>query len=148
MSTFQHRLLLISCSATKTDTPGKIPACERYNGKTYQVIRKALRELNLAGLEIKIISAKHGLIDWQTPIENYDLEMSRTLAQKHKRSIHEQLYGLLSENEYACVHINMGVTYRKTLEGFNWQQPVDYATGRIGEKNSCTKRWLEAIAIT
>lgn len=142
-----RRLLLISCSARKTDTPGKIPACERYDGQTFRVVRKALRERNLAGLDIKIISAKHGLIGWQTPIENYDLPMSRMLAETHKRTTRERLYKLMEETDYAAIHINMGVAYHDTIAGVHWQQPVDYAMGGIGQKNSQTKRWLAAIEV-
>lgn len=38
------RLVVLSCSATKRDDTGLLPALERYNGPMYQVLRTFLRE--------------------------------------------------------------------------------------------------------
>ena len=76
-------LLIISCSGRKIKTLGRMPAIERYDGQSYRIIRKAIREGCFpANLDILIISAKFGLLAWDAKIEDYDQLMSKEQAQK------------------------------------------------------------------
>jgi len=56
-------LLLIACSSRKLRTKGLLPVIERYDGVTYRVIRKAMREGYFPpNVDIKILSAKLRLV--------------------------------------------------------------------------------------
>lgn len=139
-------LLIISCSCRKMKTPGSMPAFERYDGQFYRIIRKAIREDCFpANLDILIISAKFGLIAWDAEIEDYNQFMSKEQAHKLRPSIQENLESFLDGRDYEKLFINMGSTYRETLEGFEWKKHFSEkieAKGRIGEKSSQLKSWV------
>ena len=139
-------LLIISCSGRKINTVGRMPAFERYDGQSYRIIRKAIREDCFpSNLDILIISAKLGLLRWDEEIEDYDQLMSKEQAQKLRPSIQEDLESFLDGRDYDKLFINMGVTYLETLEGFEWQKHFNEkieAKGRIGEKSSQMKSWV------
>jgi len=64
-------VLLLACSATKVDYPCK--AVEMYQGNIFKKGQQiAVRD----GLWTMILSAKYGLLNWDTPIEPYDLKMA------------------------------------------------------------------------
>ncbi len=139
-------LLIISCSGRKIKTPGRMPAFERYDGQSYRIIRKAIREgCFRANLDILIISAKLGLLRWDEEIEDYDLLMSKEQAHKLRPSIQENLESFLNGRDYDKLFVNMGATYLETLEGFEWKKHFNEkieAKGRIGEKSSQMKSWV------
>ena len=139
-------LLIISCSSRKINMLGRIPAFERYDGQSYRIIRKAIREGCFpTNLDILIISAKFGLLAWDAEIEDYDQLMSKEQAHKLRPSIQENLESFLERRNYNKLFINMGATYLKTLEGFDWKKHFTEkieAKGRIGEKSSQLKSWV------
>jgi len=59
-------LLIIPCSKRKTAPPRvKVSAINLYDGPFYRIIRKAFRESGKPdNLDIMILSAKYGLIDY------------------------------------------------------------------------------------
>lgn len=139
-------LLIISCSGRKINTVGRMPVFERYDGQSYRIIRKAIRENCFpSNLDILIISAKFGLLRWDEEIEDYDKLMSKEQAQKLRPSIQENLKSFLEGRDYDKLFINMGATYLETLEGFEWKKYFNEkieAKGRIGEKSSQMKSWV------
>lgn len=72
------RLLLLSCSKAKRVTPGLVPARLRYEGPLWQTLRLADPTGALAACAV--LSAWHGLLLADTPIENYDYMMNRELV--------------------------------------------------------------------
>ena len=145
----QKYLLIISCSGTKRDTPGRRPAYERYNGRVYQTIHKAIREgyFPVGHLDILIISAKFGLLKWDDEIENYNQEMTTEQADKLRREVQEDLSSYLKDKDYEEVFISMGAKYRLTLEGFDWGQHsnINFAKGIIGQQQSQVRAWIKAV---
>ena len=139
-------LLIISCSDRKIKMPGRMPASQRYDGQSYRIIHKAMRECCFpANLDILIISAKLGLLCWDEEIEDYDQLMSKEQARKLRPSIQESLESYLDGRDYDKLFINMGATYLETLEGFEWKKHFNEkieAKGRIGEKSSQMKSWV------
>ena len=139
-------LLIIACSSRKVKTPGRIPVFERYDGNSYRILRKAIRENYFRNdLDILIISAKFGLLGWTEEIEDYDQLMSKQQARKLRPSIQEDLASFLDGKTYDKLFINMGAIYLETLEGFDWRQHFNEkieAKGRIGEKSSQLKSWI------
>lgn len=71
-------LLIVMCSKRKRSAPDLLPALERYDGIFFRILRKARREGHWPdNLDILILSAKYGLLELDTAIENYDLRMIR-----------------------------------------------------------------------
>ena len=142
----KRSLLIISCSSRKINTLGRMPAFERYDGQSYRIIRKAIREgCFRTNLDILIISAKFGLLAWDAEIEDYDQLMSKEQAHNLRPSIQENLESFLNGRDYDKLFINMGATYLETLEGFEWKKHFNEkieAQGRIGEKSSQLKSWV------
>ena len=117
-------LLIISCSDSKCETAGTIPANQRYIGNFYVSIRKACREgyFPKGYLDILIISAKYGLIEWDTEIKYYDKEMKSPRANELRPQVQERLRSFLEGKNYHKLYVCMGKKYRITLEGFDWRQ--------------------------
>ena len=142
----KRSLLIINCSSRKINTLGRMPAFERYDGQSYRIIRKAIREgCFRTNLDILIISAKFGLLAWDTEIEDYDQLMSKEQVHNLRPSIQENLESFLNGRDYDKLLINMGATYLETLEGFEWKKHFNEkieAHGRIGEKSSQLKSWV------
>lgn len=142
-------LLLISCSGTKKQTPGALPALERYDGTTYKVIKKAKREGYWPeDTDIFIISAKYGLISEYTAIEDYDQKMTPARALELQSEVSRALDSLLQEKNYQNIFINMGMTYTASLDHSSEIQQarqnhkLQEAAGGIGERLQQTKAWL------
>ena len=142
-------LLIISCSARKVSTPELLPAIERYDGPTYRTLRKAKCEGWFPkSLDILIISAKYGLIPCRYPIDDYNQLMTPQRAAELTAEIQQKLKDSISNKPYDQVFINLGRTYRETLEGFHWGLVSTFETsGGIGLKTSQMKVWLERIRI-
>ena len=155
-------LLIISCSQRKIQsespeiTKGLMPAIDRYDGPTYRCLRK-FRDANSEkkfpnNLRILILSAKFGLIHPETEIPDYDLKMTAERAEEIRHEVKLDLYHCLHFYKIAYrgmdqVFINLGKTYRRTLEGFHWGTISTLeATGCIGLKTQQMKAFLYCIA--
>ena len=140
-------LLIISCSQRKVQKPSPLPAIDLYDGPVYRTLRKIGREgRDPENLTILIISAKYGLIHCFAEIEPYDEKMTPQRASELRAGIQAKLKPYLQAHKFNQVFINLGKTYRQTLEGFHWG-PVSTmeASGAIGLKTSQMKAWLERI---
>ena len=142
-------LLLISCSQRKIETPGVLPAVDRYDGPTYRCLRKLRREgYTHPNLDTLIISAKYGVLACQQPIENYDQRMTIQTADRLRLMVQARLKGfiLAKSDGYDQVFINLGKTYMRTLDGFHWGTiSTMEASGGIGLKTQQMKAWLERL---
>ena len=131
------RLLIMACGKVKKDEPGK--AINVYDGPSFKVVRKYLKTGN-NHLDVKIISAKYGLIDSKDRISPYDLKMGTKSA---------KIYG----NIYALDLKDLALKYDEIflLGGKNYQSivPVELdikrAAGKIGEQLSQLKAWLNDV---
>jgi hypothetical protein len=73
----EKKLLVLGCSQTKRDAPGLLPAIDRYDGSSYRVLRKFLRNREWPrNLSIAVLSARYGLVGGFTSIEDYDERMT------------------------------------------------------------------------
>ena len=145
-------LLIISCSKTKTKDPELIPACERYReGQVYLSLHKAMRECRFPKtIDILIISAKYGLLEWEEKIKCYNEKMKPQRAKELRPSIQEKLEAFLEETNYDQLFINLGKTYRKTLEGFDFEkyikkvvEPKDPRGN--GDMNRDMNKWINEL---
>lgn len=151
-------LLIISCSERKIESPGEIPAIDRYDGPTYRCLRKfsdTSKFPNNHGLpynlRVLILSAKYHLIFPETHIANYDLKMTLERAREIAVDVKLDLARCLQFYQIAYggtdqVFINLGKTYMKTLDGFHWGTiSTMEASGGIGLKTQQMKTWLERL---
>lgn len=150
----KNYLLLISCSQRKRITEAPLPAIERYDGPVYRCLRKFRSDQDGKlpnTLRILILSAKYGLIFPETEIHDYDLKMTAERAEVMRSDVHQDLSRCLYFYQIAYggmdhVFINLGETYRRTLDGFHWGTTSTMeASGGIGQKTSQMKAWLERI---
>lgn len=151
-----RRLLILGCTATKKSNADRMPAIERYDGPTFRVLRKALREEAVSNLEVYVLSAKYGLIEANTPIANYDLKMTPNRAMELRPDVADVLSSMPSFRE---VYIELGRSYLTALTSL----PVDkndglytemelyelfkfyslqWGKGGIGQRCAALKRWL------
>lgn len=75
---YPNRLLIMACSATKSDAPGRIPVIERYDGPLWQTLRAVDPDESKARLGY--LSARFGFgsaWDW---LENYDEKLTEVRA--------------------------------------------------------------------
>ena len=140
-------LLILGCSKKKCKVPGRVPALEIYDGGNFQVLRKYFREKGWPpGLMVKIISAKHGMIDATTLIETYDRRLDKEAAKKLNPEVLRALGKLELSPE--SVFINMGKTYLSAIDGIEElfsSDKIDFAAGGIGQKMQVMKQWLHAL---
>lgn len=144
----KNYLLLISCSQRKLDTPEPIYAMYRYDGPTYQTLRKLRREGHFPlDLDVLIISARYGPLGLREPILHYDKKMTAKRADALRPFVQAHLKTIIEIQQYQQVFINLGKTYRRTLDGFHWGTTSTIeASGGIGLKTQQMKAWLERIA--
>jgi hypothetical protein len=139
-------LLLLGCSDRKREVRGKLPALELYDGVNFRVVRNFLNEHGWPpGLCIKILSAKHELIDATDLIEKYDQRLDKATAQKINRKV---LKSLVSLGKPASVFVNLGKDYLPAIEGIErlfQKKSIVHAEGGIGLKMAHMKRWLNTL---
>jgi hypothetical protein len=138
-------LLILGCSATKRLDPGTLPAVERYDGPLYRVLRGWIRETpdHADRLDVAILSARYGLIDGCSPIEDYNQHITLGRAQRLRRDI-ATLTRRQWPGPYARVYISMGAEYRKALPAtLPW--PAAFAQGGIGTRQHDLKHWLQGL---
>ncbi|GAB6878236.1 hypothetical protein JCM17823_05100 [Halorubrum gandharaense] len=143
-------LLVQSCSDTKNELSEPIPALELYDGYFFRIIKKARREDALrSDLDIRILSAKHGIVDVHEEIEYYDQRMTADRADELRPKVIDDLRRIISENEYDRVILNMGKVYKRALTGFERQIniPVHEVEGSgIGDKGKTLKEYVRGDA--
>lgn len=117
-------LLIQSCSATKEPADAPVPAIDLYDGYFFKIIKKALRADQFQpGLDIIIISAKHGVVEPEEKIGYYDQRMDTERAEELKKRVVNSITGKVSENGYDKVWVNLGKDYLPAIDGI--QNKVD-----------------------
>lgn len=73
----KKQLVVLSCSATKVEAEGMLPAVIRYDGPIFRVLRSYLRDYRWPGcLSVAVLSAKYGIIGGLSNITTYDQRMT------------------------------------------------------------------------
>ncbi len=139
------QLLVLGCSQTKRETPGLLPAIDRYDGSSYRVLRNYLREREWpSNLSVAILSAKYGLVGGITHIEDYDERMTPSKAsQLAPQCI--QILGAWAE-DHNSVHFSLGKDYLPAVTPAiekNLKDKAEIFEGPIGMKLGQIKGLLE-----
>lgn len=136
----ERKLLIIGCSKRKRELSGT-PAIEVYDGPYYRMLRKAILE----AVDISILSAKYGLIDYKTKISSYERKMTPDIAEDLRNAVTSKLLDLLKKNSYKEVVINLGEIYMKA---FDFQRLSQYGTnykifsGDMVKRVHTLKTWI------
>lgn len=128
----KDRLLILSCSETKK--LGKGLAIDIYDGPAFKTVRKYL--INNDGLDVRIISAKYGLISKDAQIEDYNEKMTLEKAYEYRNKYSKEIRTLSSA--YSKVLIYGGSVYQSVFKNVE----VKKTNGRIGEQLYQLKKWL------
>ena len=135
-----RKLLIIGCSKRKRELP-EAPAIEVYDGPYYRMLRKA----KLEAVDISILSAKYGLIDYKTTISPYERKMTPHIAEVLRNDATSKLLDILTKNSYNEVVINLGEIYMKALD---FQRLSQYVTnykifsGDMVKRVHTLKTWI------
>ncbi len=137
------RLLILACSSGKRPEPGKLPAVERYTGVAYKVL---LGVDHRHWPDVVILSAEYGLIDGDTPIENYDRRFTRDTAHAMASEVGKALDRRLDVVDYAQILVHAGKDYWLALSASNelkrQKDKVRADPRGIGYKLGTLKKWL------
>ena len=139
-------LIIIACSRRKLFDTNLLPAIERYDGPTFRLLRRFLREKPSAALDIYILSAKFGLIPSDYPIPNYDEKMTRDRSSQLQPEVIAKLKNILNAKPYQQLCICLGRDYFLALDKYDMLIKsglmVRVATGSLGKKLSSLHDWL------
>lgn len=144
-------LLILSCGRTKCCCPDPLPAIDRYIGGYYKTIHKLMRDGQFPdNMDMLILSAKYGLIQPETLIENYDQEMSKPRACELQDEVGRALDQHLGTINYAEIFVNLGKKYMIAVERSNQlkqqRAKIKHARGRNGSKQGEMRRWILDIS--
>ena len=152
-----RQLLIMPCSATKSPAQCAIKAAERYTGSLWQTLNKtlgdedAVKSLNNIGVDLYVLSAKHGLISADELIEDYDQRMTkdRQLEILGDEKLSTNIRNVLKNYPDESIYLGgLGKDYRKLIEnvmGKEYPQDESSPLPRgIGDKRKALKEWLQA----
>lgn len=139
-------LLLQSCSASKNEVDSPTPAFDLYSGYFYRILDKCVRDGEFRpDTDVKILSAKYGVLDPSEPIEYYDRRMDSARAEELNPAVVETLAGHVERTGYDRIVVNMGAAYREAIAGLSDRVDATFAeiTGDgIGEKGHALYRFI------
>lgn len=140
------RLLILSCTQSKRTATQYLPACERYDGPAFRLLRRYLKTSTDIP-EIRILSAEYGLIrhDYQIPF--YERKMTVQRTQELQPQIAKALNRLLNPDESKTaksIFVHLSKMYLGALEGSGIlsSRSVTIASGAPGKKLSDLYGWL------
>src|SRR2546422_10068170 len=100
MNISDKRLVVLGCSAAKTNVRGIIPAINLYDGPAFRVLRAFLRDYRWPDpLSIAVLSAKYGLIGGLAHIATYNRRMTPHRAPELNPGVTATLQRLGSEHK-------------------------------------------------
>jgi hypothetical protein len=140
-------LLIVGCSRRKAAGLRRARAWDLYDGRLFQVLKKALRDR--VGwrdeVAVLIVSAKYGVIDADRVIASYDERLTPATSRRGGERLARQLRAEVEGRRFRAVHVNLGRAYMAALADLDAlfaPTPVDRASGGIGERNAQTRRWM------
>lgn len=148
VSIYNQNLLILGCSQRKRSDSGLLKAIARYNGPTFQVLRRFLKQQPQASNNIStyILSAEFGLIPQDFLIPYYDRRMTASRAIELRTSTVAKLSNIVNSRPYEEVFICMGQFYFQAIQGYEAILPkslnVQVASGSLGRKLGKLHDWL------
>ena len=141
------QLLILSCSQTKRNCKGMLPALDRYDGPPYRVLRKFLRAYQWpSNVSIGVLSARHGLFGILKEIENYDMRMDQVTARAKASECSSTLKKWASDHD--TIHLSLGKSYLPALQPAldTVENKIKMFQGQIGMKLHQIRTFLEGTS--
>lgn len=114
MSVATRQLVVLGCSAAKTNAEGPIPAINLYDGPAFRVLRAFLRTYRWPDpLSIAVLSAKYGLIGGLAHIVAYDRRMTPDRARELNPTVTATLRKFATDHNR--VDLFLGYDYRASI---------------------------------
>jgi hypothetical protein len=137
-----RQLLIVSCGDKKCPDVGNMKALDRYLGPIFTSIRKAGVPENV---DVAILSAKHGLIRADTPIENYDQLMTKDKVSDFISNPNEMSKIAETMRGYDNILVQGGDNYKSVIKSAAGDIPfTEVPKGRgIGDQRSFVAKFLE-----
>ena len=110
-----EQLLILACSQRKRPDERLLPAVERYDGPTFRVLRRFLREGISEPPDVLILSAEYGLIPHDLPIAAYDRKMTPARARELRPQILADLQRLIVSRPSSETLVCAGKQYLSAL---------------------------------
>lgn len=141
-----RRLLILGCTRAKRHDPAVLPAVERYDGPAFRVVRRYLATQPVDPPDIFVLSAQHGLIAGDVPIEDYNKHLVASQACALQPVIQAELVRLIESQRYRAIFVHAGPAYQRLLrwetDASNTQPTVMVASGPPGKKLATLHDWL------
>ena len=135
------QLLIVSCGDKKCPDVGNMKALDRYLGPIFTSIRKAGVPENV---DVAILSAKHGLIRADAPIENYNQLMTKEKVNDFLKNNFEVSKIRDTMQGYDNVLVQGGDNYKNVIKSAAGDIPfTEVPKGRgIGDQRSFVAQFL------
>jgi hypothetical protein len=138
--------LLLSCSQRKKCDEELLPAIDRYDGSAYRVLRLYLKQGLSLPVDVRILSAKYGLIPASYYLPYYDCRITKEQSGKLRHQVITELETILNSKTYTNLLVCLGRDYIEAIYGYESIIPdrltVQVATGGLGRKLSILHNWL------
>jgi len=146
------KLLIMGCSAGKNPVECAVEASKLYKGGLWNVLNKNLggadkvpEAIGGAGIDLHILSAKHGLIPADELIENYDQLLTKGRASEilGDKKMTQNISDVLGRYEPENVFVAAGKDYRELIKKtMNREYPTFQGARGIGDQRKQLKEWL------
>jgi hypothetical protein len=140
------RLLILGCSKRKKFNEGLLPAIDRYDGPAYRVLHSYLKQSLSLPVDLRILSAKYGLIPASYCLPYYDFRMTKEQSGKLRYQVTTELEAILNSKTYANLLMCLGKDYLEAIYGYESiiadGLTVQVAQGGLGKKLSILRNWL------
>lgn len=147
MAAVSTSLVILGCSQRKRQSSGLLPAIDRYDGPSFRVLRKRMREAPDNPPEACVLSGLFGLIQSDLLIPRYDQHLAYA-DQNFRKRVDKQLKRVLDDVQPDRLFVSVGSRYWPALA-----EPLDrelgtaklsIANGAIGGRASQLSHWLRA----
>jgi DNA repair protein RadC len=144
-----RQMLIVGCSKRKRAPAAglRVVAGELYDGTAFRIIKAWKSRHPSASLTVLILSAKYGLVCWNTPLETYDLRMTKDLATQLRPQVERVLTSLPMAN-VESVYVELGSDYLGALPDMRRLCPharIIVGHGKIGQRMRDLRAWLESL---
>ena len=114
-------------------------AIELYDGPAYHIVRNYLKH-RPDNVDVKILSAKHGLIDPDLVISTYDQKMTKEKASEYVKKYENIIKDFVQK--YDDIFVYGGKYYKMVIKEVVDSSKIKYSEGGIGKQLLQLKRWL------
>jgi hypothetical protein len=140
------RALFLGCSRRKESKTDLLPAIERYDGPSFRVLRRYLRDETVHPLHIWILSARFGLLPAEQQIPLYEEYMTPQRVDELRPVVLETFISIWHLHSFEEVFVSLGANYTPVMSTCWTRLPgwvkIKYASGSIGGRCSQLHTWL------